>query len=124
VILDARGFATVTLTQPGTVSFLAAKRVSPAAIWIVPVFMQLEFPERQFQELRFHLRELRLDLGASIKECKSLMSVSPELINASETTQLIMRVRYDFENLIVRIEHIITSHLSQSLRIVGKVLSN
>lgn len=67
-ILDARGFATVTLTQPGTVSFLAAKIVSPAAIWIVPVFMQLEFPERQFKELRFHLRELRLDLGASIFE--------------------------------------------------------
>lgn len=86
--------------------------------------MQLEFPERQFKELCFHLRELRLDLGASIKECKSLLSISPEHINASETTQLILRVRYDFENLIVRIEHIITSHLSQSLRIVGKVLSN
>ena len=86
--------------------------------------MHLRLSEYASKELRFQLKELRLDLVASVKECESLLNISFKSISLLEITQFLLKIRYSFESLMTRLEHVITSHLSQCLKIVGQVVNN
>lgn len=79
----------------------------------------LGFPETEsFNELRFHLKELHWDLTSLVKKVKVLSAVIPD------TPQSLLSIRNGLVDVVCGIEHGVSHHLAEALKLVGQVLTN
>lgn len=77
------------------------------------------FPDTEsFKELRFHLKELHWDLTSLVKKVEALSA------NVPDTPQALLSIRYGLVDVTSGIEHDVSHHLAEALKLVGQVLEN
>jgi hypothetical protein len=70
------------------------------------------------KELRFHLKELHWDLTSLVKKVEALSA------NVPDTPQALLSIRYGLVDVTSGIEHDVSHHLAEALKLVGQVLEN
>jgi hypothetical protein len=65
------------------------------------------------KELRFHLKELHWDLTSLVKKVEALSAIVPD------TPQALLSIRYGLVDVTSGIEHDVSHHLAEALKLVG-----